>query len=66
LELRGLLADVGEVFLNDEFSYNGASLITNDERIRHYKWYLTKNLFYFDTNEVSSFGREKRGRSLTV
>ncbi|MDR2177241.1 MAG: transglutaminase domain-containing protein [Treponema sp.] len=66
LELRGLLADGGEVFLNDKFSYNGTNLITNDERIRYYKWYMTKNLFYFDTNEVSGFGRENRGRSLTI
>ncbi|MDR2792219.1 MAG: hypothetical protein LBB61_00940 [Treponema sp.] len=31
-ELRSSLADGREVFLNEEFSYNGSKLITNNER----------------------------------
>jgi hypothetical protein len=66
LELRGYLADGRDVFLNDEFSYNGKKLITNDERVRYYKRYMAKNLFYFTTGETSSFGRENYGRDLII
>jgi hypothetical protein len=31
-----------------------------------YKVYLTKNLFYFGTYEISSFGRDNYGRDLYV
>jgi hypothetical protein len=64
--LRGFFADGREVFLNDEFSYNGANLITDNERVQYYKWYLTKNLFYFDIYEISGFGRENYGRNLEL
>jgi hypothetical protein len=66
VELRSLLADGGDVFLNEEFSYNGDKLITNDERVRYYKRYLAKDLFYFTTYETSGFGKENYGRDLLI
>ena len=66
VELRGSLADGRDVFLNDEFSYNGTKLITNDEQVQWYKRYLAKDLFYFTTYETSGFGREHYGRDLTI
>ncbi|MDR0639506.1 MAG: transglutaminase domain-containing protein [Spirochaetaceae bacterium] len=66
VELRGFLADGREVFLNEEFSYNGTDLITNDDEVRWYKQYLAKDLFYFNTSETSGFGRDNSGRGLTV
>jgi hypothetical protein len=65
-ELRCLLADGREVVLNDEFSYNGANLITSSETVWEYKGYLAKNLFYFETYEISSFGRDNYGGNLGV
>jgi hypothetical protein len=65
-ELRVLASDDSGLFLNEEFSYNGENLITNDERVRYYKLYMTKNLFYFTTSEVSGFGREHDGRGLCI
>jgi hypothetical protein len=65
-ELRSFLADGRDVFLNDEFSYNGKKLIANDEQVRYYKRYLAKNLFYFTTGETSSFGRENYGRDIII
>jgi hypothetical protein len=66
VELRSLLADGKDVFLNEEFSYNGDNLITNDERVRYYKRYLAKDLFYFSTFETSGFGKENYGRDLII
>jgi hypothetical protein len=66
VELRGLLADGKDVFLNDEFSYNGEMLTANDEVIGSYKRYLTKDLFYFSTSEISGFRRENSGRDLFI
>ncbi|MDR2193570.1 MAG: transglutaminase-like domain-containing protein [Treponema sp.] len=66
LEIRTAIADGRELFLNEEFAYNGEKLSTNSERVQFYKWYMAKNLFYFDTNEVSGFGREDRGRALMI
>jgi hypothetical protein len=63
-ELRRFFAEGGEVFLNDEFSYNGA--IADSGSAWEYKAYLTKNLFYFQTSETSGFGRENSGRTLNV
>jgi hypothetical protein len=65
-ELRNFLAEGSEVFLNDEFSYNGDNLIADSESAWEYKAYLTKNLFYFQTSETSGFGRENSGRALNV
>jgi hypothetical protein len=66
VELRRFLADGKDVFLNEEFSYNGDNLITNDERVWFYKRYLAKDLFYFTTYETSGFGRENYGRDLVI
>jgi hypothetical protein len=66
VELRSFLADGKDVFLNNEFSYNGDNLIANDEQVQYYKRYLAKDLFYFTTYETSGFGRENYGRSLAV
>ena len=55
-ELRTFLADGRDVFLNEEFSYNGIQLITDNETVRNYKRYLTKDLFRFETSEISAFG----------
>jgi hypothetical protein len=66
IELRRFLADGRDVFLNEEVAYNGASLITNAERIQYYKWYMTKNLFFFTFSEISGFGKENRGRDLSI
>ncbi|MDR1231498.1 MAG: transglutaminase family protein [Spirochaetaceae bacterium] len=65
-ELRNFLAEGREVFLNDEFSYNGDNLIADSGQVWEYKAYLTKNLFYFQTSETSSFGQENSGRGLNV
>jgi hypothetical protein len=65
-ELRAFLTDDRDVFLNEEFSYNGSKLITNSERVQYYKRYMTKNLFYFSTYEISSFGSENYGRNVHV
>jgi hypothetical protein len=66
VELRRFLADGKDLFLNEEFSYNGDNLITNDERVRFYKRYLAKDLFYFTTYETSGFGRENADRDLFI
>jgi hypothetical protein len=66
VELRGLLADGQDVFLNDEFSYNGTRLITDAEHVQYYKQYMAKDLFYFTIFEKSGFGRVNSGRNLVV
>jgi hypothetical protein len=66
-ELRAFLADGRDVFLNEEFSYNGVQqLITDNETVREYKLYMTKDLCYFETYEISAFGSEHYGRSLYI
>ena len=66
VELRNSIIDDKDVFLNDEFSYNGEKLITNDYRVRHYKLYMAKNLFYFSIGEISGFGKENEGRDVKI
>jgi hypothetical protein len=65
-ELRTFLANDRDIFLNGEFSYNGTPHITDDEQVRYYKRYLAKDLFYFRTYEISAFGKENYGRSLSI
>lgn len=64
VELRSLLADGKDVFLNDEISYNGER--PNTVEVQYYQWYMAKNLFYFNTSEISGFGRDNDGRYLLV
>jgi hypothetical protein len=66
VELRAFLAEGRELILNEEFARNGARFISNSEQVEYYKRYLAKNLFYFETFEISGFGRENSGRYLQI
>jgi hypothetical protein len=63
-EIRHIFADNKDVYLNDGFSYNGQNLIKNLQEVQWYKRYMAKNLFYFDVNEISTFGQDNVGKTL--
>jgi len=54
LELRANLADQKPVFINDEAKYNDE--IRTPESVGQIIGYFAKNLFYFQTSEISTFG----------
>jgi hypothetical protein len=65
-ETRTIFVDNKDVYLNDGFSYNGQNLINNLEEVQWYKRYMAKNLFFFNLNEISTFGQDNAGKALYV
>jgi len=65
-EIRGIFADNKDVYLNDEFSYNGKNYIKDLKQIQTYKQHMAKNLFYFYIKEISTFGQDNAGMNLYI
>jgi len=56
IELRKLLADQKPVLFNDEAKYNG--VLFTSENTKENIEYFSKNMFYFQTHESSTFGHD--------
>ena len=65
-EIRSIFADNKDVYLNDEFSYNGKNYINDLGQIQIYKQHMAKNLFYFYIKEISTFGQDNAGMNLYI
>lgn len=64
LELRNHLANQKAVFFNKEAKYN--DVILNENTTQENIEYFAKNLFYFQTSEISTFGYDLETRFITL
>lgn len=60
-EIRDSLANIKDLYFNEEMNHNG-----NEYSGDHYKEYLAKDLFYFQTPEMSCFNAEDNSRRIAI